>query len=163
MKQIEKRKGNRAVRWIKIAAGVAVFLFGLNVLLVFAQGVSFDYWRWLGYPSSISIFYIKADNYPGHTLNCLRNVDYIKFVGDATSVYEKAGSGIDKGGFHVHIGDTRQDVIKAYRYFKKKEKKDDTAYRQCCNLCSNYYYDLKFEYDKNDRLTKITIQKNHWG
>jgi len=152
----------------KIILVSVVCLFLLNVILVRAQGVSLGYWAKLGFPTALKIYVYNLDNYPGHSLECIRFPESLikskkKHV---KVVYTKEGDGFKKNGYSVHIGDTRTSVKNQFRYLDPES--DGTYYELGCFYCLNYefwgnppiFYDIYCTYDENDVLVKMIIEKN---
>ncbi len=146
----------------KIIIGVIVVVSLLTLIIgpVLAQGVSLKYWSKLGFPNAIEIFFCNIDEYPGHSLECLRFPD--KLMGDVkgkkTLEYTEKGSGIDMNGYHLHIGDSREHVIEEFSY--DDPKGTGGQYELGCFYCDpESFLTFSFSYDENDILIKITIRE----
>lgn len=161
----DERMGYRNRRK-KIIIGVIVVLsiVALYIVPVLAQGVSLGYWSKLGYPNAIKVYLNRMiGEYPGHSLECLRFPD--KLMGDmednAILEYTEKGSGIDRNGYNLHVGDSREDVIEELSYLYPEGKGE--RYELGCYFCdTGYILVFNFVYDENNIVTKMTIKKENY-
>ena len=99
MKWRTKRKG--IILWLIIIASFTI----LYIVPVLAQGVSLRYWVKLGFPNPIKVLEYRIDEYPGHSLECMRFPEQLMkdMKGKRALEYSKKGTGIDMKGYHLHI------------------------------------------------------------
>ena len=63
------------------------------------------YWVKLGFPNPIKVLEYRIDEYPGHSLECMRFPEQLMkdMKGKRALEYSKKGTGIDMKGYHLHI------------------------------------------------------------
>ena len=145
---------------ILIGVLVVVSLAILYVGPVLAQGVSLKYWSKLGYPNAIEIFFCNIDEYPGHSLECLRFPNELleELNEDNVIVYTEKGTGIDINGYELYIGDTREHVKEECKYLDPDGI--GGQYELGCYYCETHsFLTFYFSYDEEDRLKKIRVWK----
>ena len=144
---------------ILIGVFVIASLAFLYIGAVGAQGVTLQYWSKLDYPNAIEIFFCNIDEYPGHSLECLR-FPY-KLMEDAKGKqleYTEKGLGIDINNYSIHIGDSREHVKNEFYY--SDPEGTGSRYELGCFFCDpDSWLTFSFSYDENDILTKMTIRK----
>lgn len=144
-----KKKIKDLLIWI-----IIIMILQLLIILFIYPG--YDHWKWLGYPSLPRIIFNTVDNYPGHSINCIKYNDFAdKWKGEKNEyVYDNKGDGINLAGIDIHVGDTKSHVQNELRYGNL----DKDEYHIVCFLCLWDWYTLRFKYDENDVLIKMTVK-----
>ncbi len=146
----------RIIIWLIIIASFAI----LDIVPVLAQGVSLRYWVKLGFPNPIKVLEYRIDEYPGHSLECMRFPDQLMedMDGKRALEYREKGSGIAINGYHLHIGDSREHVID--EFFYSNPDGNGTQYELGCFFCEpESFLTFHFSYDKSNTLIKMIITK----
>lgn len=141
---------------IKVILSSIIIIIALQFLIVIFLYPGYDHWTWLGSPSLPRIIFTTMDNYPGHSINCIKYQNFAKewHGGKDEYIYDKNGEGINVAGINIHVGDTKSHVYKELRYGNLEEDE----YNMVCYLCLWDWYNLQFEYDQNDILKNMTIK-----
>ena len=153
-------KNKIIIKRIIIVVIVIASITVLYIVPVLAQGVSLRYWVKLGCPNPIKVLEYRIDEYPGHSLECMRYPDRLieDTKGENPLIYTEIGSGIDSNGYHLHVGDSREHIMDEFFYLDPDG--NGTRYELGCFYCeTSCFLIFEFEYDEEDKVDKMTILK----
>lgn len=119
---------------MKSVLGLILAFMLLSIIILHFLNVSLDYWIWLGCPNPIGMLFIE--NYPGHDFTAEYRHDFMQ----------------DK----IKVGDSKEKVIKLYRYYDGIDGLDEGyGYIDGSMLTGQTW--IEFSYDENDCVSTIEV------